>query len=290
MAASFPFPPSAGAPPARAGGPCPRPPARFVVIAAAVLAVLAGGWLWLRDSPLVGVRQVTVTGADGPEAAQIRRAARGGRGADMTHPPRPDGTRCARRWRAFPIVKDVRVHPSPPASPAHRIIEHEAVGAVLDGGRRVPRRRRRPAAPGAPAGSLPARDGQGRARGRSPARPKGAGGRSACSARRRGAAAARRQGLPGPRGPDGAADATARSSSSAARSAWRPSGPRRSRCWPTRRPRARPTSTSASPSGRRPAASSRSPSSSRPTARPWPGAHRRRPRGGPGRRRLRVRR
>ena len=36
-----------------------------------------GGWLWLRDSSLVAVHQVTVTGASGPQGARIaRRAAR----------------------------------------------------------------------------------------------------------------------------------------------------------------------------------------------------------------------
>jgi len=38
-----------------------------------VLAV-GGGWLWLRDSSLVAVQQVTVTGLGGPDAAQVRAA------------------------------------------------------------------------------------------------------------------------------------------------------------------------------------------------------------------------
>ena len=33
-----------------------------------------GAWLWLRDSSLVAVQRVTVTGASGPDAAQIRSA------------------------------------------------------------------------------------------------------------------------------------------------------------------------------------------------------------------------
>lgn len=38
----------------------------------ALLALAAGGWLWLRDSSLVAVRQVTVTGVSGRQAGQIR--------------------------------------------------------------------------------------------------------------------------------------------------------------------------------------------------------------------------
>src|SRR5688500_17284132 len=40
----------------------------------AVAVLLAGGWLWLRDSSLVRVKDVTVTGATTSEAARIRSA------------------------------------------------------------------------------------------------------------------------------------------------------------------------------------------------------------------------
>ena len=154
MAASFPFPRlQARRLPGRVG-PVPRPPARFVVIAAAVLAVLAGGWLWLRDSPLVGVRQVTVTGADGPQAAQIRRAVEEAAAGMSTLHVQTDALRKA--LASFPIVEDVRVHPSPPHRLRVEIVEHEAVGAVLDGGRRVPVDASGLLLTGAPAGSLPA--------------------------------------------------------------------------------------------------------------------------------------
>jgi cell division protein FtsQ len=53
----------------------PRLP-RFAGRALAVLLVLAvalgGGWLWLRDSPVVSVDHVRVTGVHGPDAAGIR--------------------------------------------------------------------------------------------------------------------------------------------------------------------------------------------------------------------------
>jgi cell division protein FtsQ len=45
---------------------------RIVAAIVAVLVFLGGAWLWLRDSSLVAVRRVTVTGVSGPDASQIR--------------------------------------------------------------------------------------------------------------------------------------------------------------------------------------------------------------------------
>ena len=45
------------------------------MISLAILAlVLGGGWLWLKDSPLVAVKQVAVSGESGPDAGAIRTA------------------------------------------------------------------------------------------------------------------------------------------------------------------------------------------------------------------------
>ena len=64
-------------------------------------------WLWLRDSSLVAVKRVTVTGASGPDAAQIRSALDGG-GAQHDHArratwrartPSSSPTRSSRRLR-----------------------------------------------------------------------------------------------------------------------------------------------------------------------------------------------
>ena len=44
-------------------------------LAVAILVpVLAGGWLWLRDSSFVAVRHVHITGVHGPESIEIRNA------------------------------------------------------------------------------------------------------------------------------------------------------------------------------------------------------------------------
>jgi cell division protein FtsQ len=50
----------------------PRPRVTLAILVA-VLA-LAGAWLWVRDSSLVAVNRVTVTGESGPDAGQIRSA------------------------------------------------------------------------------------------------------------------------------------------------------------------------------------------------------------------------
>ncbi|MGA2924958.1 MAG: hypothetical protein ABSG43_03005, partial [Solirubrobacteraceae bacterium] len=40
----------------------------------ATIAVLGGAWLWVRDSSLVAVERVSVVGATGPDASNIRHA------------------------------------------------------------------------------------------------------------------------------------------------------------------------------------------------------------------------
>ena len=50
----------------------PRRPLRALGVTAIVLALLGGGWLWLRNSSLVAVERVEVTGAAGPEARAVR--------------------------------------------------------------------------------------------------------------------------------------------------------------------------------------------------------------------------
>lgn len=62
----------AGAHAARPG--LPRPRLRLVVTALAIVLLLGAGSWWLRDSAVVGVTEVTVTGIRGDQAADIRAA------------------------------------------------------------------------------------------------------------------------------------------------------------------------------------------------------------------------
>ncbi|HWF56494.1 MAG TPA: cell division protein FtsQ/DivIB [Solirubrobacteraceae bacterium] len=50
-----------------------RPGRRTLAALIAVIVVLGGGWLWLRQSSLVAVRHVTVVGVSGADAGQVRR-------------------------------------------------------------------------------------------------------------------------------------------------------------------------------------------------------------------------
>jgi cell division protein FtsQ len=52
----------------------PRPPLRATAAFLCVVGVLGAMWMWLRDSSLVAVRQVTVTGVSGPDAGRVREA------------------------------------------------------------------------------------------------------------------------------------------------------------------------------------------------------------------------
>ena len=52
----------------------PRPSPRALLALPVIALVLAGGWLWLRDSSLVAIRRVQVIGLSGPSVGQIRGA------------------------------------------------------------------------------------------------------------------------------------------------------------------------------------------------------------------------
>ena len=109
---------------------------RVFAIAAAVLVLLALGWIWLRDSPLVAVDRVTVTGVSGPSADRIRTvledAAR-----DMTtlHVSKGDLDSAI---AAYPQVKDLRITTHFPHGMDISVVEHNPVAVIVANGKRVP--------------------------------------------------------------------------------------------------------------------------------------------------------
>jgi cell division protein FtsQ len=113
----------------------PRPP-RAVVWALALLALLIAGGLWLRDSSLVAVNRVTVTGLTGPQAgriaSQLDSAAR-----DMTtlH-VRGDQLRAV--TQPYPVVKDVRVSTDFPHGLKIEVVENTPVAAISVNGAKTP--------------------------------------------------------------------------------------------------------------------------------------------------------
>jgi cell division protein FtsQ len=109
---------------------------RRVAAGLAALSLLGLGWLWFRDSGLVAVTDLTVSGVHGSEAPAVR-AALDEAARDMTtlH-VREDQLRTA--VRPYPIVKDLRVMTEFPHGMTIEVIEHDPVAAVLLNGRRVP--------------------------------------------------------------------------------------------------------------------------------------------------------
>jgi cell division protein FtsQ len=95
-----------------------------------------GGWLWLRDSSLVRVQQVTITGATGAEAPQIERAlTTAAREMTTLH---LDAGRLRTAVALYPQVKALRTT----ARPLHRldiqVIERPPVAALTVGEQRTP--------------------------------------------------------------------------------------------------------------------------------------------------------
>jgi cell division protein FtsQ len=97
-----------------------RPPLRAVAAFACVLGLLALGWLWLRDSRLMTVKRVTVTGASGPDAARVRAA------LELRTAVEP-----------FPTVLGVRTARDLPHTLRIEVRERNPVAAVVAGDQRV---------------------------------------------------------------------------------------------------------------------------------------------------------
>jgi len=109
---------------------------RVALVLVPVLALLAGGWLWLRDSSLLAVKRVTITGASGPDAAQIRSALSTAAHNMTTLDVSTDQLRMA--VAPYPVVKDLQVSTQFPHGLRIRVIEQIPVAVVVVGGRQIP--------------------------------------------------------------------------------------------------------------------------------------------------------
>src|SRR4051794_39379044 len=112
-----------------------RPPLRAVAAFAAVLGLLALGWLWVRDSPLVAVERVTVTGVSGPDAPRVREALEAV-ARDMTT-LHVRGGRLRSAGEPFPTVLGVSAARDLPHGLRIAVRERNPVGAVVAGVQRV---------------------------------------------------------------------------------------------------------------------------------------------------------
>lgn len=109
----------------------PRAIAGLVVL----VLLLGGGWLWFRDSSLVAVKRVTVTGASGPDATKIRdaliSAAKGMTTLDVSM------SQLNTAVAPYPDVKRVEVSTQFPHGIRIRVIEQIPVAVVQVAGHTI---------------------------------------------------------------------------------------------------------------------------------------------------------
>jgi cell division protein FtsQ len=109
---------------------------RVLATAAAVVAVAALGWFWLRDSSLVAVDDVTVTGVSGPDAGRVR-AVLEDAARDMTTLHVSEGD-LHNAVAAYPQVKALHVTTDFPHGLEISVVEHNPVAVIVADGKRVP--------------------------------------------------------------------------------------------------------------------------------------------------------
>jgi cell division protein FtsQ len=109
-------------------------PARVAAVLV-IAALLGAGWLWLRDSSLVAVRHVEITGVSGPDSGRIRSA--------LTAAAHTMTTLDLQRSRLqtavapYPAVKSIRVATEFPHGLRIHVVEELPSAILIAGGRRV---------------------------------------------------------------------------------------------------------------------------------------------------------
>jgi cell division protein FtsQ len=116
----------------------PSPRTRRRLLVAAILAALLAGFylFWLRDSSLVAVDQVTVTGLTGDDAERVRVALAST--AETMTTLNVDEVRLRDAAAAFPIVARIEAKPDFPHAMTIRVIEHRPAAVAVADGRRQP--------------------------------------------------------------------------------------------------------------------------------------------------------
>jgi cell division protein FtsQ len=114
----------------------PRFPVRLLAVLVLVAVVLGGGWVWLRDSSLVGVKTVYVTGVSSSEGRQVRAALQAAALDMTTLNVRTEELRDA--VASFASVADVRAQADFPHKLTVEVVEREPVAVVQLAGQRVP--------------------------------------------------------------------------------------------------------------------------------------------------------
>ncbi len=116
----------------------PRPGWRGLLAAAVAVALLLAGWFWLRDSSLVAVKTVEVSGvagAPGTQGARVRAALDEAARSMTTLHVRQDALDTA--VASFSLVKRIQVSTDFPSTMRIHVVTNVAVGAVVVDGRRI---------------------------------------------------------------------------------------------------------------------------------------------------------
>jgi cell division protein FtsQ len=109
---------------------------RLLALAAICLTLAAVYWFWFRDSSLVAVEHVTVTGLTTDEAPRLRAAlAAAAHSMTTLH---LDRERLERTVEAYPVVKGLELSPDFPNALRIGVVEHHAAALVVGEGDRVP--------------------------------------------------------------------------------------------------------------------------------------------------------
>ncbi|MEA2332185.1 MAG: cell division protein FtsQ [Thermoleophilaceae bacterium] len=114
----------------------PRLRRRLLLIGIACLVLAAGYQFWLRDSSLVAVQKVTVTGLTAPDSKRVRVALQAA-GQTMTT-LHVDPEALDRAVEGFPVVRDLEVRPDFPHGLRVHVVEYHAAAIAVSGGERVP--------------------------------------------------------------------------------------------------------------------------------------------------------
>jgi cell division protein FtsQ len=113
----------------------PRRLRLWLATGAAALALLGGVWLWLRDSPLVAVQRVRISGVQGPEAASIEAALSGAARSMTTLDVNVGALQAA--VAPFHVVRELSASASFPHELRIHVIEQLPVAALTVGGTRT---------------------------------------------------------------------------------------------------------------------------------------------------------
>lgn len=108
----------------------PRPGPRFLLVVLALAALLTGAFFWVRQSSLVAVQRVTVTGVSGPDAGAIRQTLV--QTAERMTTMVIDSGRLRAAVARYPVVRSLRVSVHLPHSVTIAVFEQVPV-AMVDG-------------------------------------------------------------------------------------------------------------------------------------------------------------